>query len=272
MRKPYLLLLVLAFPGAAFAQSDVDGSLPREDRIETDRDSFTPSTRLAGVNRLIAEAAYSFVEEAHGNAHSFPELLFRYGVCKRLEFRLGWNYELGGGTEISGATSIGDDVAARVDGRISRENRISYGVKVGLTEQEEFIPESALILQGSTPTGGANTTTHFTATYVFGWELPHRWMLDAALRYGYQAEEGDRFNVWAPSVVLKVPVLERWNAHVEYFGVFTSGRHENFAKHYISPGVHYLLTDNLEVGVRVGWGLSDDAARFFCNAGFGYRF
>jgi hypothetical protein len=36
--------------------------------------------------------------------------------------------------------------------------------------------------------------------------------------------------------------------------------------------VHYLVTPDLEVGVRVGWGLNDQSARFFSNAGFGWRF
>jgi hypothetical protein len=34
----------------------------------------------------------------------------------------------------------------------------------------------------------------------------------------------------------------------------------------------YLVTPNLEVGVRVGWGLNEQSARFFSNVGFGVRF
>lgn len=32
------------------------------------------------------------------------------------------------------------------------------------------------------------------------------------------------------------------------------------------------ITPDLEIGVHVGWGLSDDSARFFVNAGIGQRF
>src|SRR5262249_57778444 len=107
--------------------------------------------------------------------HSFPELLLRYGLTKRLELRLGWNYEVGSGNETSG--SVG-----------------------------------------------------------------------------------------------KVPVGERWNVHAEYFGLFSRNKEQEFSKHFISPGAHYLITDDFEVGVRVGWGLNDQSARFFTNAGFGLRF
>jgi hypothetical protein len=33
-----------------------------------------------------------------------------------------------------------------------------------------------------------------------------------------------------------------------------------------------MLTRNFEMGLRVGWGLTPDAAPFFSDAGLGYRF
>jgi hypothetical protein len=127
-------------------------------------------------------------------------------------------------------------------------------------------------LQASTPTSGTETNTLVVGTYAFGWELPRRWKLDAAIRYGTGKESGDHFNEWAPSVVLKIPVGERLLAHAEYFGLFSTGKAEEFTRHYFSPGLHYLVTPNLEVGFRVGWGLNDQSARFSSNFGFGWWF
>src|SRR5262245_58606361 len=81
-----------------------------EERIETDRDSFTPALRTAGRNRLIVEAAYSFLDNRGvPETHSFPELLLRYGVSNRIELRFGVNYEVGGeGNETSGSAA-GED-------------------------------------------------------------------------------------------------------------------------------------------------------------------
>jgi hypothetical protein len=109
------------------------------------------------------------------------------------------------------------------------------------------------------------------ATAACGWELPRRWKFDTAFRYATGSEAGDRFDVFAPSAVLKVPVGEKWNVHAEYFGLFSRNKEPNFVVHYFSPGAHYLLTPNLEVGVRVGWGLNDQSARFFSSAGVGWR-
>lgn len=241
-----------------------------EEPIETDRDSFTPATTTVGKDRLVIESAYSFLENRGTfETHSFPELLVRYGLTENLELRLGWNYEVGGnGNEISG--SQGDELFSRPG--LERESRITYGVKVALTRQKEWLPTSALIVQGFTPTSGDATATQMVATYAFGWELFEKWKLDAAIRYGTASELEDRFSIWAPSIVLKIPVGERVNIHAEYFGIFAADSGADFVRHYISPGVHFLLTDDLELGVRLGWGLNDQSARFFVNAGVGARF
>jgi hypothetical protein len=245
------------------------------DEIETDRDSFTPATTTAARRRLIVESAYSFIDNrGFKETHSFPELLLRYGLTDRVELRLGGNYEVGGeGAEVSGASAGEDPFASR--GRLVRESSVSYGVKVGLTEQSRWLPRSAVILQGFTPTGGSagtSTATQLALTFAAGWELPDRWRFETAMRYGTASEAGDRFNNWAPSAVLRVPVGETWAVHGEYFGVFTTGKAANTTQYYFSPGVHYLVTPDLEVGGRLGWGLNEQSARFFSNVGFGWRF
>ncbi|MCI0704814.1 MAG: transporter [Planctomycetia bacterium] len=253
------------------------GEREERDEIETDRDSFTPATTTAGRRRLIVELAYSFIDNRGvKETHSFPELILRYGVTERIELRFGWNAEMGGaGSSVSGASfDEGDELFGR-SGRIEREYALSYGVKFRVTDQDRWIPGSAIIVQGKTPTGGNSTLTPATglvATVVAGWELPNRWRFDTAIRYGFGSEEGDRFNLWAPSAVLRVPIRERWAAHGEYFGIVTSGKEQNVTRHYFSPGLHWLATPDLEIGFRLGWGLNDQSARFFANTGVGWRF
>jgi hypothetical protein len=241
-----------------------------EDEIETDRDSFTPATTLAGCGRVIIEAAHTFVDNRDvPETHSFPELLVRYGASDWLELRLGWNYEVGGaGSPVSG--NVPSDFGE--EDELEREHRILYGLKAWISEQDAWLPESALLVQGFTPTGGEATDTHVSATYVFGWTLPNRWVWDSALRYSTGSLEEDRFDVWAPSTVLKIPLGERWKVHAEYFGVFSDNRADETVQNFFSPGAHYLVTSNLEIGVRVGWGLNDEAPNFFSNAGLGWRY
>ena len=246
------------------------------DEIETDRDSFTPATTTAGRRRFIAESAYSVVDNRGiKETHSAPELIVRYGLTDRIELRLGWNYEVGGtGNETSGSV-VSEAGPAGTGSRLIREYSLAYGVKVQVTGQQRWVPQSALVVQGFTPTGGSagtSTVTDLAATYVAGWRFADRWKFDAAIRYGTSTEDGDHFNLWAPSAVLKVPLGEKWAGHVEYFGLFSTGKERNFTKHFVSPGLHYLITPNLEVGFRLGWGLNEQSARFFSNVGVGWRF
>lgn len=92
------------------------------------------------------------------------------------------------------------------------------------------------------------------------------------MRFATDSENGNRFQVWAPSTVLRVPLGERFQVHAEYFGLFSQNRASNFSQNYFSPGMHYLITPNLEVGLRLGWGLSEQSAVFFSNVGIGWRF
>lgn len=257
-----------------------------EDHIETDRDSFTPATTTVGRGRLVLESAYTFVDNRKvAETHSYPETILRYGLTEKLEFRFGWNYEVGGAGNSTSGQEGGEPDEPEVPGpggagtaapaeeaRLERAARIAYGAKLAVTEQEGLFPESALIMQAYTPTEGPSNTTTFVGTYVLGWKLLSDCKLDAAVRYGTAEEEGDRFGNFAPSVVLRVPLGEKWNAHAEWFGIFSDHREEDSDIEYVSPGLHYLVTPDLEIGFRVGWGLTDQSAKFFCNSGLGLRF
>jgi hypothetical protein len=238
------------------------------EEIETDRDSFTPSTNVVSRGRLVAETSYSFLDNRIGpETHSFPELLFRYGWNDRMELRLGWNYEIGGVNSILTGNVLGHQPIESEEG-----SRLLYGIKRFLTEQDGWRPTSSIIIQGSTPTHGESNLTFLSVTPVAGWKFHNEVVWDFAMRFSTSGELDDRFNIWSPSTVIKVPFGKRAKAHIEYFGIFTDGRAEETVQHFFSPGVHYLLTPDLEIGWRVGWGLNDQSPNFFANFGIGRQF
>jgi hypothetical protein len=245
-------------------------SEPEKDEIETDRDSFTPSTKVMGHGRLGIESSYSFIDNRNvAETHSLPELLFRYGIGEKLEFRFGYNYEIGGARSTESG-NVPFSLGGGTD--LEEETKLLYGMKVQITKQENWMPSSSVIVQGNTPTSGNETATSFSSAYVFGWKLRNSNVWDSAIRYNASNLEGDQFNLWAPSTVLKMPLGEKWNAHAEYFGIFSDGRENESSQHFFSPGVHYLFSSNLEIGVRVGWGLNEQSPNFFSNVGVGVRF
>lgn len=267
-------LIALAGPVCAAAQESPTPTKGREGElreIETDRDSFTPATSLAPEQRLIFESAWSFIDNRTvPDTNSFPEIVTRYGVNDWLELRLGWNWEAGGApnTISGGIGELGEPTEQSVE----FESQIFYGFKAALSEQDRWIPESAIIVQAGTPVTGSDPASQLFTTYVLGWELANHWEWDSAIRYGLDSVAGDHFNVWAPSTVLKVPLGERWKAHAEYFAICSDGTVSDAQQHYFSPGIHYLITKDIEVGLRVGWGMNPDAANFFSNVGLGWQF
>lgn len=238
--------------------------------LETDRDAFTPATSTVGRRTSVVESSYSFIDNRSvKDTHSLPELLVRRGLTENIELRLGWNYEVGGTGDVVSGNEGGEGGAG---GALERESQLLYGLKAGLTEQDGWRPRSAVIVQGYTPTSGLAPATDWVGAYAFGWELPNLMRLDSSMRYGSEHTEHDVFNHWTPSVVLRAPLTERWQVHAEYFGIYSQGAATDFCRAFFSSGTHYLLTPNLELGARVGWGLTNDAPNFFSNVGIGWRF
>ncbi len=239
-----------------------------EEFIETDRNSFTFARMTAGDGRLIVESSYSFID-LHGEKikNSFPELLLRYGIGDRFELRLGWNYESGRERKPDAGNIAGFFGA-------NAEQQIFYGFKTVLTKESGWIPGTAFLAQGHTPTGGPQSVTQLRIGYVLGWRLPNRWDFDAGFRFGTDNEDGRPYVMWAPSVVLKIPLTpsERLFTHIEYFSLITNGKGEDTALHFVDTSLHYLITPNVEVGAIIAFGPERHGLNIVTNVGIGLRF
>lgn len=245
--------------------------------LHTDRDAFTPSTRTVAPATALTEGSYVYIDNLSAlPTNNYPELLLRVGTNEWFEWRLGVNYGVGSQGNVVTSVEVGEGT---LDGSTLYETSILYGCKVKTSAQAGFVPDSCLIVEATTPAYGDVFGTSPVATFVSGWELPlgfaaageERWRLDTAVRYAYAEGLVDWFSRWTPSAVLRMPVTDRWELHAEWFGNYTAGLTDNTVKPFFSPGTHYMLTKNLEVGLRVGWGLTDEAAPFFADVGFGWR-
>lgn len=246
--------------------------------LNTDRDAFTPSTFCIDAGRFLAEASYVYIENREGMpTNSYPELLCRQGVTDWFELRFGVNYDVN--SQGSVVTSV---EAGEVDepGQTGHESSVLYGLKAALSDQDGLIPQACFIMEGDTPMHGEHYGTVPIATAVAGWELPLKlpsrgsrpWRLDTALRYSYV--EGDKawFSRWGPSAVLRMPITQRFETHAEWFGTFSDGLERNTSRPFFSPGCHFVVTQRFEIGLRVGWGLTRDAANFFSDVGCAWRY
>lgn len=237
--------------------------------LGTDRDAFTPCTHCVAAGTVLFEASHVYIDNLAGPpTNNYPEALFRIGASDWFEWRIGANYGVGSQGNIVTSVEIGEGT---VDGSTLYESSLLYGFKANVTSQDGLRPESCLIMEGSTPAYGDVFGTVPVATAVAGWELSNGWRLDTAIRYAYAEGLSAWFSRWSPSAVLRVPLSERVEVHTEWFGSYSAGLADTNSQPFVSPGFHVMLTRNLEMGLRVGWGLAADGAPFFSDAGLGWR-
>src|SRR5262245_57860492 len=122
--------------------------------IETDRPDFTEASSTVGKGRVQLESGYTYVRDRNNglrlNSHSFPEALFRIGLfADWFELRIGQNYH---DTRTTSGATAGVAPVAGTEFMTGPED-LYLGVKLALTEQKKYLPETALILQTTVPTG-----------------------------------------------------------------------------------------------------------------------
>ena len=238
--------------------------------LGTDRDAFTPSTRTIEPGKLLSEASYVYIDNRFGlPTNNVPEYLLRIGGTDWLEWRFGVNYSVNSAGNIVTSVEVGE---RRPFDESLYEANVLYGFKVDASDQDGLVPESCVIVEGGTPTSGDLWGTIPVATAVAGWELPWGTRLDGALRYSYAQGHTKWFSRWSPSVIIRQPITERWETHIEFFETVTEGLRKDNVRPFFSPGTHYLLMENLEVGIRIGWGLNHTAADFFSDTGVAWRY
>jgi hypothetical protein len=244
-----------------------------DEPLATDRPDFTEASSVVGRGVLQIETGYTYFHDdedgTRTTTHSLPETLFRYGVSDNVELRLVWNYFW---EETSDAVSN-----ARRDGA----DDLVVGAKFALTSQEGLRPESALIVDMSTPTGGLAFTNHHCelgTNYLYGWDLPNDTSIAGSFGYSTGTDapgansDFDRHNIFHASVTHGFPLAESLNMYIEYFGLYYDGLSEGRPENYIDSGITYLPNNNVQFDVRVGVGLNEAAVDYFAGPGLSVRY
>jgi hypothetical protein len=247
---------------------------PYEERIETDRHDFTQSTTTVGRGVVQVESGYTYFynddREEVEHAHTAPEMLVRLGLSEDIEFRVRWTYAW-----------VFADAGENVHGA----EDLRWAFKLRTTDQACLVPESALEVRFTAPSGGKAFSTEqmeFGLDYIYGWEIIEGWEVYGSTGFGTQAladfglvpEEpaDDRFIAWTQSAALGGELTERMTLYTEFYGIVSHGLEDDYADVYFNMGLDYYITNNLVFDIRVGLGLSPDADDFFSGIGGGYRF
>jgi hypothetical protein len=244
----------------------------KEEPLASDRPDFTEASSTVGKGRIQLEAGYTYIRDRAGSvatsSHSYPEALLRIGaLADWLEFRIGQNF----GHTRTGAPHAVFTAAGAED--------LYLGVKLGLTEQARVLPEMAVVLQTTVPTGHREFTSGKLQpgmNWLYGWDvIPDHLTLGGSTQ-GNRAYDalGHGYLEFAQSLTIGYVLTEKLGAYTEWFAFFPCGAIAPSvgALHYLDGGFTYKFTPNLQFDIRAGIGLSRLADDFFAGSGFAVRY
>lgn len=235
--------------------------------IVTDRPDFTEASTTVGKGRIQLESGYTYSrnrDQDVRNQHTFPEALFRIGMfADWFEWRIAPNYNSSQFTT-SSANGLED---------------LYVGIKLALTEQKSFLPETALILQATVPTGADELTAHKTLpgiNYLFGWDVvPDKWTLGGSIQANATVNgAGDSYIEVAQSLTVGYSWTEKLGSYTEVYGIEPCGARESGIApvYYVNGGFTYKFTSNFQYDIRAGLGLNKHSDDFFVGTGFAVRY
>ena len=245
---------------------------PYDEPLTTDRPDFTESATTVGRGVVQLEMGYLYGED-HENGgdrvrnNAYPNSLLRVGLCRDwLEFRLGWAM-----------------LDQRTSGRGERSSNVGaqdmlLGVKLALTEQCGWRPETAAILQMTVPTGDSAYTADrvlIGGVWIYSTDINDYWSIGGQTQLNQAIDELDHvYTEFGQSAVTGITLTEKLSIFGEWFALIPHSALASSADpvHYLDGGFTYLLSNNLQYDIWSGIGLNDEAADYFIGSGLSVRF
>lgn len=238
--------------------------------LVTDRPDFTEASSTVGRGVAQIEFGYTYVLNDDAGtrdiSHSVGEPLLRYGILAEwLELRL----------------ALFPTTANSVTGAMRTSNSgledLYAGFKIGLTPQEGFLPEMALIPQATLPTGDPAFTNDDVlpgVNWIYAWQVNDFISTGGSSQFNRSRDDGtlDTYVEFAQSWVIGYALAERLGAYTEWFAFVPSGAATAKPQHFFNGGFTYLLTQDMQFDVRAGAGLNGAADDYFVGTGLSIRF
>jgi hypothetical protein len=240
--------------------------------IKTDRPTFTPTSSTVGKNTIQLETGYRFIRDrSQGvtvDSHSYPEANLRFGVLADwLELRVAQNVV---------STSTGQPGAPASE---TGANDLLLGVRLGLTKQQDYLPETSVILQMSVPTGSPFLTQKEVMPgiiAVFGWDvIKNHLSMGASLSANRALDGTDHFYTQlAESLVLFWSITKQLDIFAEGYALTPSGAVDSATgpQPFFDTGVTFKVTPNVQLDASAGLGLNHHADQFFAGMGLSVRY
>lgn len=260
-------------PGTLFQWSygnSFEGGPPGPDEpLASDRPDFTEASTTVGRRVVQLEMGYTYFSDDdgpnHAHTHSYPELLARIGLLAEwLEFRIAYNH----------ASSL-EDTGPLPESNFSGGEDLYLGFKFALTGQEGILPEMALMPQWTVPTGSDDFTAGEVLpglNWLYGWDINDKLSTAGSTQINKAIDDLDEvYYELAQSWTIGYSFTDHFGAYTEWFVLAPSGSDVARTQHYFNGGLVFPITNNLQLDIRAGVGLSDASDDFFAGMGMVIR-
>jgi len=226
--------------------------------LVSDRPDFTESTSIVSPGGVQAEGGYTFARSSSEKTSTAGELLVRIGLTHQAELRI----EPG---SYSWITSPGARESGREDAEIGAKVRLHSGAD----GRPSPVPNVALLLASSVPTGGSDFRESRAQPEV---KLASEWTLTRHIGLGVNfdvarpVDDHQRYTELAASASFGFELSSTVGAFAEAFGFAPQVGVEKHTR-YLDTGLTATLSPNLQVDVRGGIGLNHLQPDYFVGAG-----
>ena len=231
----------------------------------TDRPDFTEASSTVGLGVTQFELGYTFTTNDDGagrtSSHTYPEALIRRGIFRDwLELRVA--YTAATIDTIAGDTTGSDD--------------LYLGFKIGITPQQDCLPEMALIPQMTVPTGSralTNDTVLPGLNWLYGWDLNESLSFAGSTQFNRTIDQTSmaEYTQWAQSLTVGYSLTDTVGAYTEWFAFFPDNADTDPVEHYFNGGLTKLIGNDIQWDVRAGLGLNEESDDFFVGTGLSIR-
>lgn len=182
------------------------------------------------------------------------DALFRVGLFENMELRLLTNYQ-------TFTTNFSTT-------RVSGWSPITVGTKIAIRKEDGWLPEMAFLGNLTLPYVGDRLFRPLDIEPSFRMCFTHSISARVSLGYnlGLEWERAEEAGIY--TVVLGFGITDRLSGFVEQFGTI-AGDFNVFAS--MNGGLAYLITDDFQMDLTAGVGVSQFADDAFVNFGFSWR-
>ncbi len=197
--------------------AEIQGGPPSMDEpLASDRPDFTEASSTVGRGVVQLEMGYTYIHDAAGpgsvSEHSFPEVLWRVGMfAEWFEFRIQYNH----GAEVG-------RLAGLPDSSINGSRDLYLGVKLGLTPQQGWLPEMAIVPQMTVPTGDPEFSAEKVLpglNWLYGWDINEFLSFAGSTQWNQNVDGIEQYSSFAQSVTIGYTFTEKLGGYTEWFGI-----------------------------------------------------